>query len=193
MRMKHLPYLLVKDLVKTGDCLFFVGSSLLAQGILQFSEFSHVALIIRYDDLMPHYKDRCVQTVEALDKGIEPYFFTDRVKAETLVGTEVYWLPVNLSENQRLLCREYVLAEIPLHRQYGYGTLVSNAFGYQPIAYKESRICSEWVAAVYVACCFVDWQIAPRPGDIQNWLGKRAEDLVKIIGPKPNEALDNIC
>jgi len=190
--MKQLPYLTVRDRVKTGDGLFVVGKSLLSKGIELFSDFSHVALIVRYDDIMPHYYNESVQTIEALVEGVESYDFIVRVQHECASGSELYWLPVLLSDEQRSLCREFALSEIPKHRPYGVGTLLQNAFGYQPIATKESRICSEWYATALISCGFVDWHIAPRPGDIPHWLGDKAEDLVKIIGPKCNEIVSVI-
>lgn len=186
--MNQLPYTAVMDMAKTGDGLFFRGTSPLATAILRFTDLSHVAMIIKHDDIMPHYHDEQVQTVEALVDGLRPHFFSERVREETLAGNEVYWLRVHLTDEQRFLCREYAMSEIPRSMPYGIGTLLSMAFGYQLIGGVSSWVCSEWYGAVLVSCGFVDWQVAPKPGDIPGWLGGRADDLVKIIGPKPNEA-----
>ncbi len=185
--IRKLPYTLVRKLVKTGDGLFFIGHKPLSELILQFTEFSHTAVIVRYDEIMPHYPDKCVQVVEASIDGVNPRDFTALVRKNVLKGSSLYWLPIFMTDEQRSLCREYILAEIPLERPYGIGTLVANAFGYQPIELKESRICSEWYAAVLIACGLVDWQVGPKPGDIPTWLGRRAGNLVEIIGPKENE------
>uniref|UniRef100_A0A6M3L5S7 Uncharacterized protein n=1 Tax=viral metagenome TaxID=1070528 RepID=A0A6M3L5S7_9ZZZZ len=185
--MKQLPYPIVRDMVRSGDGLFFRGHEFPATAILKFTDLSHVAMIVRYDEMMPHYNDQCVQTVEVLTDGLRPHFFSERVRDEILAGNDVYWLKVHLTNEQRALCREYAMVEIPKSKSYGFGTLVSMAFGYHPIDGVKNWVCSEWYGSILISCGLVDWQVAPKPGDIPKWLGPRAGDLVKIIGPKLNE------
>jgi len=172
--------------VKTGDAMLVKGSAPISHAIMHWSEFSHAGLIVRFDDVMPHYPVEQIQVFEAVKDGLTARIFKTRVEAEAANGGQVYWLPVDMPEERRFGLREYALKELAISKPYDVPSLFNMAFGHQSID-SARWFCSEWYAACLVACGFVDWQMSPTPGDIPYWLGSRAGTLRRIIGPKDNE------
>ena len=158
-----------RDKIRTGDLLLWKSHSLLGVLIRAFSKqaTNHAGLAVKlYGQAGPR-----VFTIEALEKGVRPYFLSSRL--EDFDG-EVYWYPL-CTEWDSFEVRREIEERMWRHvgTKYDYPALFANAIR-KVSADDKLLFCSE---AVFLELGFKG--MAPTPGELPSL--KIFKDPVRIL------------
>lgn len=183
--MKRLPYLLALDQMWTGDQIFFSGTKDVAQTIqlATGSIYSHVAVVVRLDEIMPHYPRDRVYFVESVGSGLELRNARARLRNDLLDGSICHWCHLQLTDDQRDRAREFALVECGKGIPYDFGSLFIHLVTEPPLDYGR-YICSEFGQACLISCGLeLPADRALDPGELAKALWPFTIEMVDLIGP----------
>jgi hypothetical protein len=192
-----ITYNEARRICKTGDQWLIKGAGLFSWLIQLVSVFSHAALVLRisrYQGLAER-----VLLAEAVGRGVVASLMSKRTGEVISAGGEVFLFCPNIDDKYRDLIMETALINTAEGLKYDYSALLANIIGRVSLDAKK-YICSEFSYMKLKEAGALNHgnltregvlalkaKVAPRPGDIPNWIRGTMYQVVGTVDTKVNE------
>jgi len=157
----------LKPKMTTGMCILWRGNFLISEVIRQWTEYSHVSLIVRFNRY-PLLKDK-VFLIEAYEHGLEFNDLEERLEEEP--GRVDLFVPYDLDKWKALTIFKNAFLFLAHNTGYDYAGLFKSAFTH-PDRDPTRFFCSEFVDYIWITNGLkrkVNNTLAAWPGDIPKW------------------------
>lgn len=170
--------------MQDGDAILYSGTSPVSKAIMYYGLYSHATIVNRNDaglirEDIPADVQNHSRYVDVAEASFGPLRLANLHDQVTKYHGKVYWLPANMTEDQRGQCRHHVLRLLGKRIQYDLWGLAKNAFG-RINSDLERLWCSEFVVTVWYLCGKIRCEDMKR---------NRPWDLPKLIGREPMELI----
>ena len=166
----------IRDSIKTGDKILWKGTGRISRLIRWFSkDFSHASFVVRLDQYQG-LRGRVFLVNATLKSGVTFQLLSERLVEEH--GQAYLFQPSGITERQRETCHTLAILAAAEGYEYDSWGVLKNIFG-RVFVDAEKFFCTEVGWWLWKEGGFVSGEIAPRPGDIPEWIDG---ELTPILG-----------